>query len=163
MKKHGGMSLLEIVLAMVLFAIIVPSILGIFFANADLSIKLLAQKNVGEMAEDMKSFVRLSSYENIYDLARNGKLLTVEEIEENGICTRNFIAAKNLKANNFIIKFELIDLNEKIMPKADVAATCAFPLKFEVYRAKSGREPIAANALPQTCNLEYATFMVKNR
>ncbi|MDR1401434.1 MAG: type II secretion system GspH family protein [Puniceicoccales bacterium] len=163
MKKNEGMSLLEIVLAITLFAILIPSIFGIFFANADLASKLSAHTHAKETAADIRSFVKLSTYENIYNLTQNNELLTVEEIDEDGIFMRNFISGGTPKANDLIARFEFVDLSGRIPENSDVAETCALPLKCEIYRVKSREKPTTIHSLQQTCGLEYVTFIVKNR
>lgn len=165
MKKCGGMSFLEIIFAITLLAIISPILFGIFFANTNLSRNLTAQTTMKEIAEDVKSFIRLADYASLCDLVKNRESIGIEEVEEDGMVGRKFMKYESIKdraACKFIAKFELAYVDNK-STLTDVSETCVLPLKCEIYRLKSNERTHPDKKLTESFGAEYTMYMVKNR
>ncbi|MDR1528488.1 MAG: hypothetical protein LBS22_02795 [Puniceicoccales bacterium] len=165
MKKCRGISFLEIIFAITLLAIISPVLFGIFFANANLSRNLAAQATLKEIAEDVKSFIKLANYDSVYDLIKSREPVGIEEVEEDEMVRRKFIKYESTgdkAAYKFIVKFELAYVNSKTMPN-DVTETCALPLKCEIYRLKSNEQTYSGKKPTEPFGAEYTMFIAKNR
>ncbi|MDR2776973.1 MAG: hypothetical protein LBB17_02930 [Puniceicoccales bacterium] len=165
MKKCRGISFLEIIFAITLLAIISPVLFGIFFANANLSQNLTVQTTMKEIAEDVKSFVKLANYDSLCDLINSRKPTGIEEIEEEGMVRRKFIKCESMKdrvACKFIAKFELVHVGNGVTP-TDTTETCVLPLKCEIYRLKSNEQTHFDKKLAESFWAEYTMFIAKNR
>jgi hypothetical protein len=164
-KKCRGTSFLEIIFAMTLLAIISPILFGIFFANTNLSRNLTAQTTMKEIAEDVKSFIKLADYASLYDLIKNREFIGIEEVEEDGMMRRKFIKYESIEGRTsckFIAKFELAYVSNKGMP-TDVTETCVLPLKCEIFHLKSNKQTYPAKKLVESFGAEYTMFIAKNR
>jgi hypothetical protein len=163
-KKCRGTSFLEIIFAITLLAMISPILFGIFFANTNLSRNLTAQTTMKEIAEDVKSFIRLADYASIYNLIKNQESIGIEEVEEDGMVRRKFVKYESIKdeaACKFIAKFELVHMG-KAMP-TDATETCVLPLKCEICRLKSNEQTHPDRKLTKSFGAEYTMFIAKNR
>jgi hypothetical protein len=169
MKKNEGMSLFEIVSSLALLVIIVPIFFGLFFANVRLSGGLSTKADMRETANDVQSFIKLSNYDRVYDLAKTHELLAIEEVEEAGLLSRKFVKCDSLGRNarcNFVAKFELADLNEGSAFRSGKDEVAAIPLRCKIYHVKSARQNLSAKDVPQfskLCDGEYDLLLVKNR
>jgi hypothetical protein len=159
------MSLLEIIFAITLLAIISPILFGIFFANANLSKDLTAQTTMKEIAEDVKSFIRLTDYASLCDLIKNRESIGIEEVEEDGMMMRKFTKYGSIKdraACKFIAKFELVYVGDKAT-LTDVTETCILPLKCEIRHLKSNEQTHPPKKLAESFGAKYTMFITKNR
>ncbi|MDR2737568.1 MAG: type II secretion system GspH family protein [Puniceicoccales bacterium] len=166
MRTNRGFSLLETVFAITLLAVIVPTLFGIFFANANLSKNLLMQAKMRETAGDMEAFIKLSDYDSIYNMAKNGELLAIEEVEEDGFLTRNFVKYGSVSDKSkckFVAKLELIDSVGGNGFLSDAVAACAIPLQCKVYHVKSYHQNRANSKAQPRYDMEYSMFFEKNR
>jgi hypothetical protein len=169
MKRNGGTSLFETVSALTLFALVVPVFLGLFFANVRLSGSLSSKADMRETANDVQSFVKLSNYDSVYDLAKNHELLAIEEVEESGLLSRKFVKYDSLGRDskyNFVTKFELADLDGESALHAGKNETAGIPLRCRIYHVKSARRNLSGQDGPQfskLCDGEYDLLLVKNR
>jgi hypothetical protein len=164
-KKCRGTSFLEIIFAITLLAIISPILFGIFFANTNLSQNLTAQTTMKEIAEDVKSFIKLIDYASLYDLIKNRKFIGIEEVEEDGMMRRKFIkyeSIKNRAACKFFAKFELAYMSNNVV-STDVTETCVLPLKCEIFHLKSNEQTHPDKKLAESFGAEYTMFIAKNR
>jgi hypothetical protein len=164
-KKCQGTSFLEIIFAITLLAIISPVLFGIFFANANLSQNLTFQMTMKEIAEDVKSFIKLANYDSIYDLTKNRESIGIEEVKEGGMIRRKFMKYESIKgkaACKFIAKFELAHVDNRVI-STDATETCVLPLKCEIYRLKSREQTHSDKKLAESFGAEYTMFIAKNR
>ncbi|MDR1433147.1 MAG: hypothetical protein LBI61_02285 [Puniceicoccales bacterium] len=165
-KENEGVSLLEVVLALALLAVVGPSLFGIFFANANLSKKLSLQMRLEETADDVKSFLKLGDYGDVYNLAKDGAVLAIEEVVDgDGFCVRRFVRGEmieNRDACSFAAKFEFADCDAKVMLGRGACETCAIPLRCKIYHV-GPRKPILAETLPEISDAECDMVFVKNR
>jgi competence protein ComGC len=164
-KKCRGISFLEIIFAITLLAIISPILFGIFFVNANLSQNLTVQTAIKEIAEDVKSFIKLANYDSLYDLVKNRESIGIAEVEEDGMVRRKFIKCEPIEdgaACKFIAKFEWAYVDNRAMP-TDASETCVLPLKCEIYRLKSNEQVHSHKKLAESSGGEYTMFIAKNR
>jgi hypothetical protein len=163
------MSLLEIVLSMTLLVVVVPTIFALFFTNAGLSQKLSLDVEMEDVADDVKSFVKLSNYDYISELAKNNATIAVCETEEDcGICARKFEKMESFPSAddcNFVAKFEFADCDcaDETALAGAVSETCAIPLRCEILHVKAKKRAVTTEKLPMVVDATHAMFLVKNR
>lgn len=166
MKVNRGISLLEIVFAITLLAVIVPTIFGMFFSNSSVSKNLSMRAKMREAADDAKSFIRLSDYNSVHDIVRNSELFAIEEIDDDGLLTRNFVKYESIGDKskcNFVAKFEVIDSPDGAKLSADASTDCSIPLQCKVYHIKRRNQSLMAKNEQLKYDMEYGLFIEKNR
>jgi hypothetical protein len=162
MKKSVGISFLEIVLAMTLLATTAPIFFGIFFTNVNWSTDLSTRRRLLETANDVRSFVRLSDYETLFDLTKNSSILAIREVDEDEMLVRDFIPLNSEKCNcDFVVQFEPSNNDKTAMMNA--STTCAFPLKCKISHVKHKSHGISKETLSSICDARYDILLVKNR
>jgi hypothetical protein len=118
-----------------------------------------------ETACDLRAFVKLADYDAIYNLAKNGAILAIEEVEEDELRVRKFTKPESIGNDtvcHFIAQFEFIHADNK-MVSTNIADGCAFPLKCQIFHLKSNRWQQLGQKLPQAYDMAYSAFIVKNR
>jgi hypothetical protein len=161
------MSLLEVVLAVTLLAIVAPLLFAIFYSNANLSKSLETQSLMRQIADDMRTFVHLADYGGINSMASGGDLLAIREVEdENGLLVRKFVKNDGAKAfsGDFVTRVEIMNRGAEYNGEQE---RCAIPLRcrvFHVKRRKSlgGESGALGKKYPLKFDAEYSTFLVKN-
>jgi hypothetical protein len=159
------MSLLEIIFAITLLAIISPILFGIFFANANLSKDLIAQRTMKENAEDVKSSIRLTDYASLCDVIENRESIGIEEVKEDGMIRSKLTkygSVTERAARKFIAKFELVYVDDKAT-LTDVTETDILTLKCEIRQLKSDEQTHSPKKLAESFGAEYIMFITKNR
>ncbi|MDR1595336.1 MAG: hypothetical protein LBR91_00195 [Puniceicoccales bacterium] len=164
-NTNRGMSLLEVVLSITLLIAIVPPLFGIFFANANLAKKLSVDMKLGDVADDVKSFVKLSTYDRIYNLAKRNAVLAVEEEDEaDGICARKFVEKEPdiISGFDFVAKLEFANCNGT-SGTAHIDSVCAMPLLCRIYHISGTSRRITGADLPTMADATRSMFVVKMR
>jgi hypothetical protein len=165
MKRNRGLSLLEIIFAVTLLAAIIPTLFGVFFANANLSRNLHMQAKMREAASDVKSFVKLADYNSVFNIVKNNELLAIEEVDDNGLLTRNFVkyaAMADKSKCNFVAKLEFARATSA-NSASNAIDEYSIPLQCKIYHVKSrGRNAVDAGTPPKH-DMEFSLFFEKNR
>jgi hypothetical protein len=155
------MSLLEVVMALTLLVALAPIFFGIFSSHATVANNLSTAARMREAAQDMKSFVRLTNYGRINDLASGGGLLVVRDIDDRDFPMRDFVSSDGSSGGDceFAVKLEFVDTDNRIGD----GDPCAIPLRCRIFHLKSRRQSPTVAKLREISDMEYSTFVVKNR
>lgn len=166
----SGFSLIEVVASIILFGMVSGILFEIFFSNLGIENDIEITNKAERIAQDLKSFIKISKYDFIYQLANGRNLLSVSEVlsgefMENkfSICAADSIS-KNL--NGYICKMSLI--NDPITNTHYEIGSCYFAILCEIFYAgdfaKNGIN--SRNSLLQdfdNLNPRFSFVTVKNR
>ena len=160
--RHKGMTLLEVILSISLLAVVILSFLGIFIVHTMLDEKLAAQNAVYDAAKDIKSFVKLTQYDTIFNLAKNNEYLTATEVEHDDLLTREFAKYQPNNDKNYrvVVKFEAD--NDSWSQTAD-DQDCAFPLQCKIFHLKRTAPGADLKKLLAQSDAEMSLSLVKLR
>ena len=76
----SGFSLIEVVASIILFGVVSGILFEIFFSNLGIENDIEITNRAERIAQDLKSFIKISKYDFIYQLANGRNLLSISEI-----------------------------------------------------------------------------------
>ena len=109
----SGFSLIEVVASIILFGMVSGILFEIFFSNLGIENDIEITNKAERIAQDLKSFIKISRNDFIYQLAINKNLLSVSEVLNGEFVENKFSVcdageiSKNL--NGYICKMSLIN------------------------------------------------------
>lgn len=131
----SGFSLIEVVASIILFGVISAILFEIFFSNLEIENDIEITSKAERVAQDLRSFIKISKYDFVYQLASGRNLLSVSEVlsgefVENkfSICDADSIS-KNL--NGYVCKMSLI--NDPITNTHYEIDGCYFAILCEIF------------------------------
>ena len=132
--KKRGITLLEVVLAVVLLAVVVVPLFGFLFSHSRIDERLAVKNELRDTAKDVKSFVRLTNYETMLNLARNDEFLVVSEEDDDDLVSRNFQKLSQRNPNSrILVKFERANPSSLQFADSD---SCVLPLCCKIFHLK---------------------------
>ena len=131
----SGFSLIEVVASIILFGVVSGILFEIFFSNLGIENDIEITNRAERIAQDLKSFIKISKYNFIYQLANGRNLLSVSEISSGEIVENRFSIcdtgeiSKNL--SGYICKMSLI--NDPITNTHYEMGGCYFAILCEIF------------------------------
>ena len=166
----SGFSLIEVVASIILFGVVSGILFEIFFSNLGIENDIEITNRAERIAQDLKSFIKISRYDFIYQLANGRNLLSVSEISSGEIVENRFSIydtgeiSKNL--SGYICKMSLI--NNPVTNTHYEIDSCYFAILCEIFYAgdfeKNGMN-LRNSSLKDFDNLNprFSFVTVKNR
>ena len=166
----SGFSLIEVVASIILFGVVSGILFEIFFSNLGIENDIEITNRAERIAQDLKSFIKISKYDFIYQLANGRNLLSVSEISSGEIIENKFSIcdtgeiSKNL--SGYICKMSLI--NDPITNTHYEIGSCYFAVLCDIFYAgdfaKNGMN-LRNSSLKDFDNLNprFSFVTVKNR
>lgn len=137
-RNTSGMTLLEIMLSITIIGICIPFIFGILFTTNTIKSRIAAYNDIKNIKNDIISFIKLTSFETIYDVLNDETVILIDEQHDPELSFHNFTISKfhDIKESHPRYLCRLFPFNEhgKKSDLSDMNTLCALQMWCKIYK-----------------------------